>query len=348
MAAVPGTTRMGDMHIEAGFVTTSHTVGKGGNNKWETATFVTPFNNKPAVLAAMQTSNNVALAFGSTPTTANPWLTSALKGGTTSSIQLALDRSEVNAGSVDSEETIGYIALTTGSGKSGDLSYSVQTGKTGGSRTGWDDVEDNTVNTIKFHEPMSNPLAVASKVTRDGGNGGWLRQVRLTDSDILVVVDEDTYSDEEREHIDEEIALAAFSKGFTFPTAINLAPALAINSKADMLAAGWHWTGCPVSHHGGSSPKNGIWCHSQAQMHLQVPLVGSGRCTATFTNNHRSSVGENFVRLVHNGHIIKESTCNGHGCTAQTVTFDFSLGDKLEFWEGFAIIKLGDDWIKCE
>lgn len=349
MAAVPGTTRMGSLHIEAGFVETSNTVGKGSNNKWDQLTFMTPFEEKPAVLASMQTSNNVDLTLGSKPKTVSPWLTAALKDGSTTGVRLSLDRSEVDSGSITSSETVGYIALTAGAGEAGDMTFSVQTAMTGGSRAGWDDVADNKVNTVEFHEPMSNPIAVASKVTRLGGNGGWLRQVKLSEKDILVVVDEDTFADEERNHIDEEIALAAFSKAFTFPNgpSINVAPALAINSKEEMFANGYTWTGCPTNHHGGSSLASGIWCHSEAQMHLKIPLVGSGRCTAAFMNAHQSGVANNFVRLVLNGNVIGESVCTSAGCSSKPVTFDFKLGDSLEFWEGFAIIKVGQNWLQC-
>ena len=136
---------------------------------------------------------------------------------------------------------------------------------------------------------------------------------------------------------------------FRTPNLAATAPAISIESakkvcsKSAMLGAGWHWTGCAENDHGGSSPCAGIWCHSQKQMHLQVPMSGTGRCTATWMNAHDSGVGDNFVRLVHNGNVIGEAL----RMETKTATFDFAAGDKLEVWEGFAIIKFAEDWIQC-
>lgn len=116
-------------------------------------------------------------------------------------------------------------------------------------------------------------------------------------------------------------------------------------SKSDMLAAGWSWTGCPNNHHGGSSLCAGIWCHSEAQMHLKVPpLAGSGTCTATWQNAHNSGVGNNFVRLMKNGEQLGEALANEE----KTVTFSYTEGDELELWEGFAIAKATEDWLSCD
>jgi hypothetical protein len=126
--------------------------------------------------------------------------------------------------------------------------------------------------------------------------------------------------------------------------AVDTTSALVIDTKTNMLAAGWTWTGCSRVHHGGDSLANGIWCHSQEQMHLHVPLAGGpGSCTATFKNNHNYHSSENFVRLVKNG----QTLATAMSMEEKTVDFTFAEGDNVEFWEGFAIIKVAPNWLHC-
>jgi hypothetical protein len=124
------------------------------------------------------------------------------------------------------------------------------------------------------------------------------------------------------------------------------AKANVIASKSEMLAAGWSWTGCAQNDHGGENLlTQGIWCHSQKQMHLKVPsLYGSGRCTATWSNAYSNTGHDGFVRLMKNGVQLGEAKAH----QTKTVTFDYVEGDELEFWEGFAIAKTPQNWLTCE
>jgi hypothetical protein len=116
-------------------------------------------------------------------------------------------------------------------------------------------------------------------------------------------------------------------------------------SKNDMLAAGWSWTGCTLDHHGGSSLCSGIWCHSQAEMHLKVPpLAGTGTCTATWRNDYTNTADNGFVRLMKNGVQLGEARAT----QTKTVTFSYTAGDELELWEGFAIAKADENWLQCD
>lgn len=126
---------------------------------------------------------------------------------------------------------------------------------------------------------------------------------------------------------------------------IDVSDALVVSSKQEMLDAGWSWTGCETNDHGGSSLSQGIWCHSGKQMHLKVPLTTSQstRCTATWMNDYSGGGNDGFVRLMKNGVQLGEARQNQQS----SVTFDYHPGDALEFWEGFAIAKVGADWIKC-
>merc|ERR1712216_212016 len=98
----------------------------------------------------------------------------------------------------------------------------------------------------------------------------------------------------------------------------------------------------------GSSLKHGIWCHSEAQMILHVPMphipIGFvSACTATFRNNYFNTASNGFVGLRKNGQQIMHALANSEA----SITFDYVRGDKIELWEGFAIIQAKDNWLEC-
>jgi len=120
--------------------------------------------------------------------------------------------------------------------------------------------------------------------------------------------------------------------------------ALVCGSKAEMLAAGWTWTGCSYDHHGGDSLCGGIWCHSEEEMHLHVPMSGGpSTCTATFQNAYSNTASNGFVRLMKNGQQLEEALANEE----KTVSFTYAEGDLIEIWEGFAIAKANTNWLQC-
>jgi hypothetical protein len=125
---------------------------------------------------------------------------------------------------------------------------------------------------------------------------------------------------------------------------VDLSAALVTSSKEAMLGAGWSWTGCTTGHHGGSNLDTGIWCHSQAEMHLKIPIKGGPAwCTATFMNGYGNTAANGFVRFMQNGKQLGEARANSQA----TVSFEYRAGDAIELWEGFAIAKVPSNWIQC-
>jgi len=125
---------------------------------------------------------------------------------------------------------------------------------------------------------------------------------------------------------------------------VDVSNALVVSPLQQMFDAGWEWTGCAHNDHGGSHLVGGIWCHSQKQMHLKVPMSGGpSSCTATWSNAYSNTGADGFVRLMKNGVQLDEARANEQ----KTVTFDYKDGDAIEFWEGFAIIKVTADWLSC-
>ncbi|MCG8459658.1 MAG: C25 family cysteine peptidase, partial [Holophagales bacterium] len=82
---------------------------------------------------------------------------------------------------------------------------------TGNVADGWDD-GCNAGEGIGFSCTYSAaPVVIASKASRDGDNGGWLRRCLLDATEARFHVDEDACRDGERSHIDEQVSVVAFA-----------------------------------------------------------------------------------------------------------------------------------------
>ncbi|MGI2039343.1 DUF6701 domain-containing protein [Shewanella frigidimarina] len=169
------------------------------------------------VLNQIQTQNN------------DCWLTSTSEF-TGTGIQLALDASEVysnsrcqpdnlNNNSIQNE-TIGYLSLSTPSGTmaSGTMTLNgVETNYHFGQAqtftdNGTKDITDQCAVTTELKGFTNAPMLVAGKNSRLGGDGGWLRRCQLTNDKVSMVVDEDTFRDNDRKHRWENYSFVAFEK----------------------------------------------------------------------------------------------------------------------------------------
>ncbi|MEM7304115.1 MAG: H-type lectin domain-containing protein [Pseudomonadota bacterium] len=190
----------------------------GGPQAWDTVSFGTSLSANASIVATIQTMNNQ----GSPPLPATnlnalPWLTMAVRNPNTSNVQMALERSEVGAATDSiSAETIGYIAFPQNTnGSFNDINGTATNWsaiRTAANITGWDDggCNTNSFSTTTFPAPR----VVATKNTRNGSDGGWLRRCSLSGSQIGLEVDEDTDKDGERNHIGESAGILAFSRSF--------------------------------------------------------------------------------------------------------------------------------------
>jgi RHS repeat-associated protein len=171
------------------------------------------FSASPVILASIQTANNEA----GTPPAGNPtpWITTAVRNVTASSVQLALGRAEVNSGSISTAESIGYIAIEGGangsfSANGSTVDYEAQT--TSDSIRGW---QNGCYLTNFFSTFASSPTVVATINRLDGGDGGWARRCSLSNAAIGLTIDEDQFRDTERRHTTEKVGFAAFSQDFS-------------------------------------------------------------------------------------------------------------------------------------
>jgi len=200
--------------IVAGTITTDvvqHGRNVPGPEGWETVTFPFEFSTTPVVLGFIQTMNSEESNPPEKPSI--PWLTTAVDEVTSTSFNVALERSEVAAGTVQAE-TIGYVAIDSGLQSSfydndGNL-ISFETIRTDAIFRGW-----GTCNKATFNLTYSSaPNVVATKNSHYGGDGGWFRRCYLDETQVGFCVDEDRYYDTERNHIPEIGGIVVFSQDF--------------------------------------------------------------------------------------------------------------------------------------
>ncbi|MEO1029211.1 MAG: hypothetical protein AAFX02_09180, partial [Pseudomonadota bacterium] len=186
IAIEPGTHFLPDgTQILAGFHDTS-TVQRagvvGGPSGYDTISLGTTLTSTATVLATIQTTNSETSADLSVPS--SPWLTTVMRNPSTTDFEVALERSEVSGGTVLTE-TIGYIAIASGTSSTfldtANVSTSFAASNTADNIVG----TDNACRTHTFSSTaFAQPRVVASKLSRDGGDGGWMRRCSLSGSDI--------------------------------------------------------------------------------------------------------------------------------------------------------------------
>ena len=120
-------------------------------------------------------------------------------------------------------ETIGYVVVETGFAE-----LTRELGMTGGlgpqTVVGTGDNPEGTLYPIAGLEMAQ--IGLLSSAGMRGGNGGWpvlLRPRPVTDARLRLAIDEDRLADDERSHIAEQVAFAAFG-GVPLPTAGVLTP----------------------------------------------------------------------------------------------------------------------------
>ena len=176
--------------------------------------FAQPFTQRPNFFHSLQTLNSVD---SNPPNNALiPFLTIAVETGSLSAngVNIALEASETEFGLVNSE-TVAYLAVEPGF----DRAFTDDNGVeviwesffTGFAVDGWTDGCNYFSFTNNF---LVAPLVVASKNSRVGTDGGWLRSCNLRTDRLGLVVDEDRDGDNERTHPNEEASILAMTSTF--------------------------------------------------------------------------------------------------------------------------------------
>ncbi|BBM63678.1 hypothetical protein VA249_03240 [Vibrio alfacsensis] len=216
----PGVIRFdGDAMIVAGKVSSDLTFSNIGGSAYLSKEVEfrqyglnTQFASSPGVLVQLQTKNNYK---DNQPL----WLSSIALNPTTKGFSLILDRSEVTRNAeLNTPEEVGFVA-GLGQGFVSGRKFWLGNGST---RNTLGDLDDNVIKPITegcsqvSYFPVSGfksaPVLIASKRTRNGNNGGWLRRCSVTKTGVALINEEDMQKDPERGHVVEPFSYFLFDK----------------------------------------------------------------------------------------------------------------------------------------
>lgn len=178
---------------------------------WSRLNFLTAFSSTPAFISHIQTTVNETSAPSGR---SDPWLGMAHQRLGTSGIDLALERAETRSGSVSSPETVAYLALEAGvigafvdnDGQTITAEAQVTPDRISGTR--------NCDSMAFLQSYPAPPRVIGSQVSRDGGDGGWLRRCAVSNTAVDLKIEEDWASDQDLSHTTEEASFLAFSDNF--------------------------------------------------------------------------------------------------------------------------------------
>ncbi len=191
--------------VEAGIKTISNVINDDRiSDSWTSLTFSHAYSQSPSVITQLQTMNN-ELPEGAVSSTARgntndaisiPWITESVNNITSSSAQIALDKSHIieTGLSITKSEKVGYFIIE--SNKLGSFTASdnnpvyYQTFLTGNVFGGYY-TNGTPCNTISINTlfPTSGYLFVASKAINNSSYGGWMRKCSQTNRNIGLLID---------------------------------------------------------------------------------------------------------------------------------------------------------------
>ncbi|MBR9784594.1 MAG: agglutinin biogenesis protein MshQ [Gammaproteobacteria bacterium] len=178
----------------------------------------TDFGEQPVFFHSIQTVNNQVDVNGKKPPNEHllPFLTIAAKYEAPS-YYIAFEASETDYEPVTRTETVAYMATTEGFDRrffdDNGVEVVWEADFADVRIQGWDDgcFRNNFKN--KYDQ---TPLVAASKISRNGADGGWLRSCQVNKNRLGLRVDEDRSLDSERNHAEEDASILAMTSEFVF------------------------------------------------------------------------------------------------------------------------------------
>lgn len=178
----------------------------------------TDFGEQPVFFHSIQTVNNQVDVNGKKPPNEHllPFLTIAAKYEAPS-YYIAFEASETDYEPVTRTETVAYMATTEG--------FDRRFFDDNGVEVVWEadfaDVRIQGWSDGCFQNNFKNkydqtPLVAASKISRNGADGGWLRSCKVNKNRLGLRVDEDRSLDSERNHTEEDASILAMTSEFVF------------------------------------------------------------------------------------------------------------------------------------
>ncbi len=160
-------------------------------SKWDSIDFASNFEQTPVILSQVQTDND------------SEFVRTRQKAASIDGFKLTVEEEEALKSSVHGTETIGWLAIESGSGSWDGLDY--QAGHTGTEI-------DHSWNTIGFGQTFSSaPNFLASLASFNEGDSAGLRYRNLGASEVQIRVEEDRSLDNEIGHIPEMVDFLAIA-----------------------------------------------------------------------------------------------------------------------------------------
>lgn len=184
--------------VDVGTKDTSHYYGNAVTGASDdTCSFTQTFGSAPVVLASLQSNNNTG-----TP----DFLTASVALVTSNDFACSMEVPDGETNEPTNSETYGWIAIEGGVLANNDTLFEATS--TAQSVTGWTDTPwYEQAFTQSF---LGIPGIIATKQTRSGAEGGWVRYANGDLDSIQLAIDE--RDDGERTHTTEKIGYIAFSK----------------------------------------------------------------------------------------------------------------------------------------
>jgi hypothetical protein len=210
LAVAPGSHLLpGGAALEAGHVLVDAVQLAGETGTWDEVQFQREFDAPPIFLASLQELANESNSLPQSPS--SPWLSVAVDSVSESSANVALERSSVTDGSVNSAETAGWIALDAGQGQfasgAGFIDWTAIV--SGLSAQPWDD-GCSPAPGLEIYG--IDAVIVGSLRARTHSGGGWLRLCETGGPGLLV--DQDVETNAIRGQGDEAASAWVLNKGF--------------------------------------------------------------------------------------------------------------------------------------
>ena len=160
-------------------------------NGWKNVSFSNDFAQTPVVLSQVQTNND------------SEFVRTRQRNASLDSFSVTMEEEEALRNSGHGEETIGWLAMDSGSGDWDELSY--QAGNTG-------DVVTHNWHELDLDNFATTPNLMGSIASYDGGDSSGLRYREIAGangSTIEIKIEEDRSFDSERNHTTEEVNFLA-------------------------------------------------------------------------------------------------------------------------------------------
>lgn len=270
----------GALTIEAGSVSTDRVHRSPQAYNGTPVAFDTNFSSAPVVLATLNSHNN------------GDFMSTHVENVTADGFEV--EQEAAGSGSPNATESVGWIAISAGSGTADGIDFVVDVAPEDGDLDG----VNNTAEELSY-SLGSAPALVAQSSTGNGPDGFWARGAGTYGADgATVFAEEDQVDDDERDHADEAFGFAAFAPEGTIALTVehNISSiasptrplAVAMDPGADSVDVSWDE---PTDE--GDLPVDGYRIYRNGEL-----LVSVGNTTTSFTDSDGLASGEDRTYAV--------------------------------------------------